>query len=262
VSAATIVVVLCTVLGLLIGSFLNVVIWRVPRGESVVAPPSHCPGCDTPIAPRDNVPVLSWLVLRGRCRHCDTPIGARYPAVELLTAAMFALVSARYSDDAALPAFLSLVAVGVALAAIDLDTHRLPDVLTLPSYPVVGLLLSAAALADGSTERLARAALAGLVLYGAFFVLCIATKGRGMGFGDVKLVGVLGLVLGWLGWREVLVGVFAAFLLGSLVGLGLIAAGRAGRRTRLPFGPFLVAGTLLALLQGAEVARAWLGPPV
>src|SRR3954451_16420393 len=134
------VVVVAGVFGLLIGAFLNVVVWRVPRGESVVHPPSHCPACDAPIAPRDNIPLLSWLLLRGRCRSCGAPISARYPLVELLTAVLFAGLAAWFGPVAQLPAFLYLAAVGVALALIDLDVKRLPDVLTLPSYGV-GLVL-------------------------------------------------------------------------------------------------------------------------
>src|SRR3954471_3027444 len=122
--------VFCGLFGLLIGSFLNVVIWRVPRGESIVRPSSHCPGCDQPIAPLDNIPVVSWLILRGRCRHCGTRISPRYPAVELATGALFAAFAAKFGADAVLPAFLYLAAVGVALAMIDFDHKRLPDVLT------------------------------------------------------------------------------------------------------------------------------------
>ena len=136
-----VVVVFSAVLGLAIGSFLNVVIWRVPRHESIVSPPSHCPGCDVPIAPRDNVPVLSWLVLRGRCRHCRNPISARYPLVELATGVLFALMVWRFGLAWELPAYLYLAAIAVALALIDIDVHRLPNAIVLPSYPVMAVLL-------------------------------------------------------------------------------------------------------------------------
>ena len=128
-------------LGLLIGSFLNVVIWRVPRGESVASPPSHCPGCERPIRPRDNVPVLSWLLLRGRCRDCRTAISARYPAVELGTAVVFGVLAWHFGFDWALPAYLYLGAISVALAMIDIDVHRLPDAIVLPSYGFAAVLL-------------------------------------------------------------------------------------------------------------------------
>ncbi|MDQ6648998.1 MAG: prepilin peptidase, partial [Actinomycetota bacterium] len=128
--------VLCGIAGLLIGSFLNVVVWRVPRGQSVVRPASACPSCHVPIRARDNLPVAGWLVLRGRCRDCHEPISSRYPIVELATGVLFAVLAVRFGFDPVLPAFLYLGAVGLALALIDLDTRRLPNALTLPSYPV------------------------------------------------------------------------------------------------------------------------------
>jgi leader peptidase (prepilin peptidase)/N-methyltransferase len=249
-------VVFAGVLGLAIGSFLNVVIWRVPRGESVVRPPSHCPGCDREIGPRDNVPVLSWLLLRGRCRHCATKISVRYPAVELLTAVLFAVVAYRIGPAPELPAYLYLAAVGLALAAIDLDHRRLPNALTLPSYLVMAVLLTVASAATGDWWALVRAGLAMAAFYGALFAVAVAVP-RGMGFGDVKLAGVLGLALGWLGWGELLVGFFLGFAYGGLVSLALIALGRAGRKTAVPFGPFLVAGALTAVLYGDALASLY-----
>ena len=246
----------CAVLGLAIGSFLNVVVWRVPRGESVVRPASACPRCGTAVRPRDNVPVLGWLLLRGRCRACSARIGARYPLVELLTAALFAVMALRFGLDPVLPAFLYLAAVGVALALIDLDHKRLPDALTLPSYPVAVALLAVAALL-GSDGSWVRALLGGLAMFAVYFVLCFAYP-AGMGFGDVKLSGVLGLHLGWIGWGAWCVGLFLGFLLGALFGLGLIVARRGGRKTAVPFGPFMLAGALAAVLVGPQVAQAYL----
>ncbi len=247
----------CTGLGLIVGSFLNVVVWRVPRGESVVRPPSHCPNCDHAIRPRDNVPVLSWLLLRGRCRDCSAPISPRYPAVELLTGAVFGGMAARFGADAALPAFLYLGAVCVALALIDADTHKLPDALTLPSY-VVGLaLLGGAAAAGGDGGPLVRALLGMAALYAVYFVLVLLYP-AGMGFGDVKLAGVLGLWLGWLGWDTWAVGWLGGFLLGGLFGVVLMAIGRAGRKSKIPYGPFMIAGALLAVYAGEPLADLWL----
>ena len=250
-------VALCALLGLLIGSFLNVVIHRVPRGESVVSPPSACPGCGSPIRPRDNVPVLSWLVLRGRCRSCGEAISGRYPLVELLTAVVFALLALRVGLEPALPAFLYLGAVGVALAMIDIDTRRLPDALTLPSYVVLAVLLGGAAVAEGGAGALIRALLGGLALYALYFALAVAKPGA-MGFGDVKLAGVLGICLGWLGWGTWAVGMFAGFFLGGVWGIGLLLVGGAGRKTKVPFGPFMLAGALLAVLAGQSLADAYL----
>lgn len=249
---------LAAVVGLAVGSFLNVLIHRVPAGLSVVRPGSRCPACEHSVRSRDNVPVFSWLLLRGRCRDCGTRIAARYPLVELGTALLFALVAARLGPSASLPAFLYLCAVSVALAAIDLETQRLPNVLTLPSYLVGGGLLAVAAAVDGDVGRLLRAVEGMVALYAFYFVICYATAGKGMGFGDVKLAGLLGLYLGWLGWPELLVGAFAAHLLGGVVAVWLLARGGASRKTRVPFGPFLVAGALVALLVGSPIAHAWL----
>ena len=244
-------------LGLLIGSFLNVVIWRVPRGESLVSPPSHCPGCERPVRPRDNIPVVSWLLLKGRCRDCDEPISARYPLVELLTAAVFAALALRIGLQPELPAFLYLGAIGVALALIDLDAKRLPNVIVLPSYVVGLVLLTAAAVVSDQYDDLLRAVLGMAALYSLYFLLALIYP-AGMGFGDVKLAGVLGLYLGWLGWAEVVSGGFLGFLFGGVIGLGLMAARRAGRKSQIPFGPFMLAGAFVAILWGGALADLYL----
>lgn len=246
----------CALLGLVVGSFLNVVVWRVPRGESVVAPPSHCPSCGHPVRVRDNVPVVSWLLLRGRCRDCGAAISSRYPLVELLTAALFALVAAHFGADPALPAYLYLGALGVALALIDLEVRRLPNALVLPSYPVVLLLLGAAAAVERDAGSIARAVAGGAALFGLYFLLALAYP-AGMGFGDVKLAGLLGLGLGWLGWDSLVVGAFAGFLLGGLVGAALIAVRQAGRKTAIPFGPFMLLGALLGVVAGPSIAASY-----
>jgi len=247
----------CALLGLAIGSFLNVVIWRVPRGESVVSPPSACPGCHAPISPRDNIPVLSWLLLRGRCRSCGEPISARYPLVELLTAVVFGLLALRFGYTWQLPAYLYLGAIGVALAFIDLDTKRLPDRLTLPSYPVALILLGAAAFLDHTWDSWLRAILGGLAV-GAFYFLLWFVYPSGMGFGDVKFAGVLGIYLGWISWATVAAGVFLGFLLGGVVGAILLIAKRATRKTGIPFGPFMIVGALAMVLWGQPVID-WYG---
>lgn len=245
--------VLTGLLGLAIGSFLNVVIWRVPRGESVVSPPSHCPHCDAPIRNRDNIPVLSWLLLRGRCRDCSAPISARYPAVELLTAAVFVVLTLRIGVEWSLPAYLYLGAIGVALALIDIDVRRLPDQIVLPSYPVALVLLTGASLLTGEWWSLGRG-LIGLVALFAFYFLLALIYPSGMGFGDVKLAGLLGGVLGFISLPTLLVGAFAAFLLGGLAGGAVILSGRGSGKTALPFGPFMVGGTLLALFAAEPIA--------
>jgi leader peptidase (prepilin peptidase)/N-methyltransferase len=244
-------------LGLVIGSFLNVVIWRVPRGESIVRPPSHCPSCGHEVRPRDNVPVVSWLLLRGRCRDCHAPISARYPLVELATGLVFVVLALRIGFEPELPAYLYLGAIGIALAMIDIDVKRLPNAIVLPSYPVVAVLLGTAAAVQGEWDTLLRAALAGLALY-AFYFLLMLVYPRGMGFGDVKLAGILGAYLGWLGWGELVVGAFLAFLVGGVFGLALMLVGRAGRKSAIPFGPWMLLGALLGILWGGALADLYL----
>ena len=245
-------------IGLLVGSFLNVVIARVPAGESIVRPRSRCPRCLTEIRSRDNIPVISWLVLRAKCRDCGLPISARYPAVELLTAVVFGLLAWAIGWHADLPAFLYLGAVGVALAAIDIDTQRLPDVLTLPSYAVGLVLLAVAAGVDGTWDAYLRAVLGMAALYAFYFVLLLV-KSNGMGFGDVKLAGVLGLYLAWLGWGILAAGALLGFVLGAVLSLGLMAVGRAGRKTKIPFGPFMLTGALVAVLAGQWLVDGYTG---
>ena len=244
-------------IGAAIGSFLNVVIWRVPRGESVVAPPSACPRCGHVIRPHDNVPVVSWLVLRGRCRDCRAPISVRYPLVELGTVVAFLLVPAAIGWTWAMPAYLFLAALGIALALIDLDVHRLPDALVLPSYPVLACLLALASWGADDWSALLRAAIGGAILGTVYFVLWVIKPG-GMGLGDVKLAGVLGAGLAWLGWGALAVGGFAAFVLGGVFGIGLIVLRRAGRKSRVPFGPWMVLGAAVGVAAGEQIWSAYL----
>lgn len=250
-------VLLCAVLGLAVGSFLNVVVWRVPRGESVVSPPSACPRCGRRIRPWDNVPVLSWLVLRGRCRDCSEPISVRYPLVEAGTALVFVLVALRFGVSAAVPAYLYLGAIAVALALIDLDTHRLPNAIVLPSYPVLAALLTLASWGEGDWDALLRALIGGVVLYGLYFLMLLVYP-AGMGFGDVKLAGLLGAALAWIGWGSLVVGGFAAFLLGGLFSVGLLVSRRAGRKTGIPFGPWMLLGAAVGVAVGEQLWAAYL----
>lgn len=252
------VIVGCGILGLLIGSFLNVVIWRVPRGESIVSPPSACPQCHQEIRAYDNIPVVSWLVLRGKCRDCGNPISARYPLVEAGTGILFAVMGWVFGLSWELPAFLYFAAIGVALALIDLDTKRLPNVITLPSYIVGGVLLLLPAILDPAWDAYLRAWLGAVALFAVYFLIAF-TYPKGMGFGDVKLAGVIGLYLGWLGWGPLVAGAFLGFLLGAVVGVALMALGGAGRKTALPFGPFMLAGAAIAVIWGQTLTDVYLG---
>jgi leader peptidase (prepilin peptidase) / N-methyltransferase len=243
-------------LGVAIGSFLNVVIWRVPRGESVIHPPSHCPTCDAPIKPRDNVPVVSWLLLRGRCRNCGSRISARYPLVELSTGVLFVAFGIRFGIHADLPAYLYIGAVGIALAMIDIDLLRLPDALTLPSYPIGLALLGLAAWVDHAPHAFVRAIL-GMAALAAFYGVVWLLYPAGMGLGDVKLAGVVGLYLAWLGWGQLLVGAFAAFAVGAVVSIAIVGLRGGGRKTRVPFGPFMLIGLLIGIYAGHSLAHAY-----
>jgi leader peptidase (prepilin peptidase) / N-methyltransferase len=249
---------LAGLLGLAAGSFANVVVHRVPRRESLVRPGSRCPACGVPIAWRDNVPVLGWLLLRGRCRACRAPISPRYPLVELAMGLLWFLLTLRLVTAGlgwAVPAYLALAFICLALAVIDASTRLLPNRITYPAFPVVLGLLAVASVGLGDLGRLARGLLAAAAV-GAFFLALALISPRGMGLGDVKLAPTLGLALGWLSWGAVAVGVFAGFLLGGLAGLGAIAVAGLTRKSLLPFGPWLVAGALLGVLAGADVA-AW-----
>jgi leader peptidase (prepilin peptidase)/N-methyltransferase len=259
----TLLLVLVGVLGLAIGSFLNVVIHRVPLGESLSRPASHCPHCKVAIRARHNVPVLSWLVLRGRCADCHAPISVRYPLVEVGTAALFVAVGARFGWSLELPAYLYLSAIAIALSVIDLDVRRLPHRIVLPSYGIAALLLLPAAVAGPGWGAAVRGLAAAVLLYALYFLLSLYPKG--MGGGDVALAPLLGLYLGWLGWSSVAIGAFAGFLLGGIVGAVLLAGRRARRGTQIPFGPFMLAGAFVAVFAAAPIAD-WYGsllvPPV
>jgi leader peptidase (prepilin peptidase)/N-methyltransferase len=247
----------CAVLGLLVGSFLNVVVARVPAGESVVHPRSRCPRCGHPIRGTDNVPVLSWLLLRGRCRDCGEPISVRYPLVEAATGAAFGGVAAWLGPDAALPAFLYLAAISIALALIDLDVHRLPDAIVKPSWVVAPVLLAVPLVLDRDGGSALRAAIGAAAVFALYWVLWFVRPG-GMGWGDVKLAPVLGLYLGYLSWGHLAFGSFAGFLLGGVVGVALMAAGRAGRKSKIPYGPFMLAGVWTAVAFAGPVVHAYL----
>jgi leader peptidase (prepilin peptidase)/N-methyltransferase len=264
-------VLLAAVLGLAVGSFLNVVVHRVPNGQSVVAPASACPSCGHDIRARDNVPVLSWLLLRGRCRDCSEPISARYPTVELVTAALFAVVvglalpavgitaDGRTAAAALVPlvALLYLMGISIALALIDVEVHRLPNAIVLPAYPVLAALLVVSSGLSGDWAALGRAGIGLVGLGGAYLVLAVAVPG-GMGLGDVKLAGVLGMVLAYLGWGPLAVGAFGAFVLGGTFAIGLMVSGRAHRGSGVPFGPWMLGGAWLGVFAGQPLLDGYL----
>jgi leader peptidase (prepilin peptidase)/N-methyltransferase len=236
--------------GLLIGSFLNVVAWRLPRGESLVKPRSKCPGCATQLKAYDNIPVVSWLVLRGRCRGCGEKISARYPVVEAVTAALYVLVVAlKWGDVLQMTLGLVLVTFLVPIAVIDLDLKIIPNKLTAPAA-VLAVALGAVLEPSYLPEQLAAGA--GALI---FFLAPTLIHQKGMGMGDVKLVAVLGLYLG----RAVAPAIFIALILGVVVGAAVIASKGVsdGRRTKVPFGPFLAIGALVAFFVGDGIVDSY-----
>ncbi|MFT4029924.1 MAG: prepilin peptidase [Protaetiibacter sp.] len=259
------------VTGLSIGSFLNVVVYRVPRGFSIVRPASACPGCGSEIRARDNVPVLSWLLLGRRCRVCRIPISARYPMVEVLTALAFVLVALLFApaivraDGAAattgaalqLVAYLVLAAVSIALSAIDLELRRLPNPIVLTAFVAGVLLLVPAALLSGQPQLLVSAGVGAAASFIFYLLLALIGPG-GMGMGDVKLAGVLGLYLGALGWAPLLVGVGAAFVVGAVAGAVVLVMRRSMRDRSLPFGPWMFLGAWIGIIGGESIASGYL----
>ncbi len=243
-------VVAAAVAGLLIGSFLNVVAYRLPRGESLSHPGSRCPGCGAPIAPYDNIPVVSWLLLRGRCRRCGEPISIRYPLVEATTAVLYALVVVAKDDALGIALGLLLVTALVPITLIDLELRLIPNRITLPAAVAAVL---AAVILDVSfvPEQLIAGAAAG-----GFFLLAALAYPRGMGMGDVKLAGMLGLYLG----RAVAPAIFAGLIAGVVVGAVIVArkGAREGRKTAVPFGPFLALGGVFGLFAGDAIMDAYL----
>jgi leader peptidase (prepilin peptidase)/N-methyltransferase len=235
-------------LGTIVGSFLNVVIHRLPRGESLVRPRSRCTGCGSPVRSLDNVPVLSWLLLKGRCRHCHERISVRYPIVELTTGAVFAAVVLVRGLDADLALELPFVAVVIAVAAVDLDHRIVPNKVLLPAA-VWGIGALATINPGALPDHLAAAGGA----FGALLLVALLYPG-GMGMGDVKLAGVMGLYLG----IAVLPALLTAFFMGSVVGGAIMLRhGSRARKRALPFAPFLAAGSLLGLLAGPELISVY-----
>jgi leader peptidase (prepilin peptidase)/N-methyltransferase len=241
--------------GLVVGSFLSVVADRVPKKESIVSPRSRCPHCGAEIRNRDNIPVLSWLALRGRCRSCGARVSARYPLLEIGTAASFAGVAIVYPRVYVIVMLCAFCAVMIVVGAIDLELKIIPNRITYPALPAfaAAILLG---WAIGQDLDPVRAAI-GAVSYGGAFLLIAVIAPRGLGMGDVKLTGLIGLVMGSLGLRYVGVAAGSAILLGGLGGLVALMAGR-GRKSAIPFGPFLTAGALVAVFWGEQVADWYL----
>lgn len=239
----------------MVGSFLNVCIGRLPAGQSIVSPPSRCPRCGTPIAWYDNVPVVSYLLLGGKCRKCAAPISLRYPVIELATSICFVLQGLAHGDD--LPLLVSrlvLTALLIALFGTDLETMRLPNVLTLPGIGVG--LVSSLFLPPGIVSSAIGAVIGAAIPYAIRWIWLRARGVDAMGLGDVKMLAMIGA---FLGFRQVWVVLFLASVTGAIVGLAVMAGRGRSFRTRLPFGTFLAVAAFVASLTGDAVLDWYLG---
>jgi leader peptidase (prepilin peptidase) / N-methyltransferase len=263
-------------LGLAVGSFLNVVIHRLPRmlekgwraecaelsgnplpaGETynLVLPRSSCPHCGHPIRAVENIPVLSYMALRGRCAACKAPISLRYPAVEALAAALAGYIAWRFGASAAAAGAMLFAWTMIALAFIDLDTFYLPDNLTLPLL-WTGLAFNIGATFTDLTSAVIGAAGGYLVLWAVFWAYKLATGKEGMGYGDFKLLAAIGA---WLGWKMLPLVILLSSFVGAVIGIGLIVLARRGRNVPIPFGPYLVLAGLIALFYGEQLNRQYL----
>lgn len=275
----TVLIALVGVFGAFIGSFLNVVIYRVPQKLSVVSPGSACPSCGARIAPWQNLPVISWLALRGRCASCSARIAVRYPLVELGTALLFGAVTWWWaativlSSSSSVPqlgtiemlgavlfliALLYLAAISIALVFIDLEHHLLPNSIVLPSYIVCAVLLVASGMIMGNFTALLGAVIGCAALFTFYFVLAFISP-RSMGMGDVKLAGIMGIFLGFQGWGALIVGGFGAFLIGGLFSIVLLALRKAGRKSQIPFGPWMLLSAWVGIFWGEALWSGYLG---
>jgi leader peptidase (prepilin peptidase)/N-methyltransferase len=248
----TSVLIVCAVLGPVIGSFLTVVVDRVPRGASIVAPPSACGSCGARLTVVDLIPIVSWILLRGRCRRCGTAIGVEPVVVEVATTGLFIVFALEFGADPALPSYLVLAAALVALVWIDIREFRLPREITYTALALGAPALAVAAFIDDDPGRLTRAALGAVIALAVMAAIHLVSRG-GMGDGDVRLAPLLGFYLGDRGLAFVPMGLFAGFVFGAVVGLAVIAAGRGDRKTALPFGPFLATGTVVTIVAGQDL---------
>jgi leader peptidase (prepilin peptidase)/N-methyltransferase len=243
-------------LGAAFGSFANVVVYRVPRGMSLRHPPSRCPRCGETLKARDNVPVVSYLLLRGRCRGCRAPVSIRYPLVEAGAAAVWAGAAVRFALEPAAFVALATTVLGI-VALIDLDHRRIPRVIVLPALAGASLWVAGLAVARRDPAIVVRSAAAAV----GFFVLlyAIAAISGGMGFGDVRLAAFIGVVTGRFGAGVAVAGALLGFIAGGLAATFLLATRRRGRKDAIPFGPALAAGAVGAMFGGSTLVRAWLG---
>ena len=245
---------LAGLIGLCIGSFLNVVIYRLPRGQSLITPPSRCRNCGYLLRWYDNIPVLSWVFLRARCRKCGTPVSWQYPVVELITGALFLLVVWLTPVGPLLFSRLLLVCILIALFGIDLEHQILPNVITLPGI-AIGVIVSLVA-PPGIVDSLSGVLLGGGILYAIAGGYYLWRREEGMGMGDVKMLAMIGA---FLGWKAVLVTLVLSSFSGAIIGLLLMAVQKGNMKFALPFGTFLAIGALIAMLAGDPLVGWYAG---
>ncbi|HEX9854764.1 MAG TPA: prepilin peptidase [Acidimicrobiia bacterium] len=238
--------------GLAFGSFIHVVARRVPAKLSVVAPGSRCPLCEAPVRPRDNIPVLSYLILRGRCRDCGRPIGWRYPAAEIATAGLFAATVVVIGTRWVLPAFLWFAGVTMALMITDLDHKLIPNRILFPGTAIATALLVAGSLLDGEPGMLLTAIAGAVAFFAILLALALVARG-GFGYGDVKLGFLLGMFLGYERFSFVLAALLIAFFAGGIVSLLLVVTRLRSRKDAIPFGPYLILATYVVLARGPQL---------
>ncbi|HMS24552.1 MAG TPA: prepilin peptidase [Acidimicrobiia bacterium] len=239
--------------GLAIGSFLNVIIWRIPNNLSILQPASHCPGCKEPISRFDNIPVVSYMLLLGKCRNCAQRISPRYPLIEILCASVWVITTWRLGLHVHTIGYALFFSGLIALGAIDIDTKLLPKKIVYPSGALLVGVLALSSVGSGEYNRLRDAAIVGCA-YSAFLgAVWFASGGRAMGFGDVRLAVWLGFAMGYYGYMVSYFGLLLSFFLGSVIGIAIAGISHGGRKMKIPFGPFLAAGTVIAI---------WLAPQV
>lgn len=248
------------IFGLIVGSFLNVCIYRLPRNISIIRPSSSCPACNTPIKPWDNIPVLSYIFLKGRCRKCGERISIRYPIVELLNGILYWSVFNFFGLEWHLPFLFVFVSAMIVITFIDLDFQIIPDAITLPGI-VIGLLSASFLLPDPFSLQPSafslsfvgfKNSIAGLFLGGGLFYLIAILSRGGMGGGDIKLMAMVGA---FMGWKAIFLTTFIGSLVGSAVGIFLMVFKGKGRKTKIPFGPFLAFGSIITLFFGGEILK-------
>lgn len=243
-------------LGLAVGSFANVVVYRVPHRMSLLRPPSSCPSCRVEIGPRDNVPLLSYVLLRGRCRSCGVPISPRYPIVEAATAALWVFSVLRFDLESAVFVALSAT-VFLVLSLIDLEHRRLPNVIVLPATAAAFAWVVGVGVFRPDGRLIVRAVACGAAYFALLFVIALVSGG--MGFGDVKLGAFVGLVTGRFSVGIALAGALGGFIVGGLAAVALLATRRKGRKDVVPFGPSMALGATFAVFAGEGIVRRWFG---